>query len=92
VYPNDKSVQGFANGLTAWSPDGTRLALMAYQANAPVTLWVFDVQSSQFTRLGELPVNVSVRGLTWSPNGESILVAEQETKSDIVLFDITTPK
>jgi Tol biopolymer transport system component len=92
VYPNDKSVQGFANGLTAWSPDGARVAVMAYQSNAPVTLSIFDIASSEFSQLGELPLSVRLRGLTWSPDGQSILVAEQETKSDIVLFDLTAPR
>jgi hypothetical protein len=40
----------------------------------------------------ELPVTVRVRGLAWTPDGSSLIVAEQESKSDIVLFDIASRK
>jgi Tol biopolymer transport system component len=90
-YPIKALVQGFANGLTSWSPDGRRIALVAAQANLRNTIWIFDPDAGdQFRQLVELPVTARVRGLTWRPEGSSIIIAQQETKSDIVLFDLTS--
>jgi serine/threonine protein kinase/Tol biopolymer transport system component len=88
-YPIAELPQGFSNGLTAWSPDGRRIALVAAQANLRNTIWIFDPAArDQFRQLIELPVTVRVRGITWSPDGSSVIVGQQETKSDIVLFDL----
>ena len=90
LYPNDSTLQGFANGYTAWSPDGQRIALVANQANSRATIWICDPDAPDpFHQLIELPVSVRVRGITWTPDGSSVLVAEQESRSDIVLFDLT---
>ena len=88
-YPIAAMRNGFSNGLTAWSPDGRRIALLAAQANLRNTIWIFDPEArDQFRQLAELPLTVQVRGITWSPNGAAIIVAQQETKSDVVLFDL----
>ena len=69
-YPNAALLQGFSNGLTAWSPDGRRVALVAAQSNQQNTIWIFDSDArDQFRQLLELPVTVRVRGITWSPDG-----------------------
>jgi len=90
LYPNAAlPLQGFANGIATWSPDGRRIALTASQRNAPVTVWVFDPAArDQFRRLAELPATVRVRGLAWTPDGSAVVVAEQESRSDLVLFDL----
>jgi Tol biopolymer transport system component len=89
VYPNPGIPQGFASGLVAWSPDGRRLAVTAAQANTRVSIWIVEPDApAPFRRLVELPVTVRVRGMAWTPDGSSLVVAEQESKSDIVLFDI----
>jgi hypothetical protein len=63
--------------------------LTASQRNAPVTVWVFDPAArDQFRRLAELPATVRVRGLAWTPDGSAVVVAEQESRSDLVLFDL----
>jgi TolB protein len=81
--------QGFSNGLTAWSPDGRRVALLSAQANLPNTIWIFDPEAREpFRQLAELPVTMFARGITWNPDGSSVIVAQQETKSDVVLFDL----
>jgi hypothetical protein len=36
----------------------------------------------------ELPVTVRLRGITWSPDGSSVVVAEEDWRSDIVLFEL----
>ena len=88
-YQHPTLLQGFANGLTAWSPDGRRIALLAAQSNVKNTIWTFDPEVREpFRQLAELPVSMVVRGITWSPDGSSVIVAQQETKSDIVLFDL----
>ena len=90
-YPNAALSQGFSNGLTAWSPDGRRVALLAAQSNVRNTIWIFDPDSrDQFRQLAELPVTMFVRGITWSPDGSSVIVGQQETKSDIVLLDLAS--
>jgi hypothetical protein len=32
------------------------------------------------------------RGLTWTRDGSSLIVASQEFPGDIVMFDVTSPK
>jgi Tol biopolymer transport system component len=94
-YPIDPAalLQGFSNGLTAWSPDGRRVALVAAQSNLRNTIWIFDPDArDHFRQLAELPVTVGVRGITWSPDGSSVIVGQQETKSDIVLLDLASAR
>lgn len=92
-YPLKESRQGFSNGLTAWSPDGRRVAVLVAQSNQPNEIWVFDPDTrDQFRKLHAFPVSVMVRGITWSPDGSSIIVGQQETKSDIVLFDLSSSR
>jgi Tol biopolymer transport system component len=51
LYPNASLLQGFANGQTAWAPDGRRVALVAYQANSHATIWIFDPDAREgFTK------------------------------------------
>ena len=69
------------------------MALAAAQANLRSTIWIFDPDAhDQFRQLAELPVTVRVRGITWNADGSSVIVGQQETKSDIVLFDLASSR
>jgi hypothetical protein len=41
-----------------------------------------------FRRLVTFPVTVRPRGVTWTPDGSALVVAQQEAPSDIVLFEL----
>jgi len=90
LYSNPAlALQGFPNGIVTWSPDGRRIALTSAQRNVAVTIWIFDPDArDQFRRLIELPMGVRVRGLTWTADGASVIVAEQESNSELVLLDL----
>jgi hypothetical protein len=42
----------------------------------------------QLRKLVELPITVRPRGITWTPDGSGVVIAEQESISDIVMFDV----
>jgi len=90
VFPVPASLQGFANGMLAWSRDGRRLAVVALQANTRASIWIADPDATEpLRRLVELPLPWWVRGITWTPDGSSIVIAQRESKSDIVLFELS---
>ena len=74
--------RGF-DGFPAWSPDGNRLAYYAVRDGVGST-WVFNIEPLTdgeprgLDRPESLPVLVSRHGgaLTWSPDGQSILIGE----------------
>jgi DNA-binding beta-propeller fold protein YncE len=35
-----------------------------------------------------MPVSVRPRGVTWTPDGSNVVIAEQRSDADIVLFDL----
>jgi hypothetical protein len=39
-------------------------------------------------KLADLPITVRPRGITWTPDGSGVVIAEQESISDIVMFDV----
>ena len=36
----------------------------------------------------DAPVVEELRGITWTPDGSGVVIAEQESISDIVMFDV----
>jgi RNA polymerase sigma factor (sigma-70 family) len=62
-----------------FSPDGKRV-LMGSPLDTPKGLAVYDVASGKFTPVADVPLNGTVHGICWSPDGKRIAyVWEQET-------------
>lgn len=81
------TLAGFPNGMTAWSPDGKRLAVTAQNTNFPTSIWLADPDAAvPFQKLVELPLGPRIRGLTWTSDG-ALIVGQYDSTSDIVLLD-----
>jgi hypothetical protein len=52
-------------------------------------LWIFDVQGLEPPRkVAEFLSNVRFRGVTWTPDGKSVIVGRRSQSGDIVLFEL----
>jgi Tol biopolymer transport system component len=88
LYPNLPR-QVFVNALTAWSPDGKRLAVKSIPANGPVEIWIVDPQAAQpFQKLLDLPPDTRPRGISWTKDGQRLIIANQQYSGDIVMYDV----
>jgi Tol biopolymer transport system component len=87
--PVEPPKQSFANGILAWSRDGRRVAAVWSPAYAASSIWIVDPTGHEALRkLADLPITVRPRGITWTPDGSGVVIAEQESISDIVMFDV----
>jgi hypothetical protein len=78
---------GFSNGMTAWSPDGRRLAILAQNTNTATSIWLAEPDNATpFRKLVELPVGPRIRGVTWT-NDAALIVGYYDAVGDIVLMD-----
>jgi serine/threonine protein kinase len=81
--------QRMSNGLLAWSPDGRRLAVVTVPANAPSAIWIVEPESKvPFRKIVDLHPGVRPRGITWARDGSRIIMASQESVSDLVLYEL----
>ncbi len=88
LYP-DLPKQALTNGIVAWSPDGRRLAAVWNPGAAVSSIWIFEPEGRERIRkLTDLPVTVRPRGITWTGDGSGVIIGQQESISDIVLFDL----
>jgi hypothetical protein len=73
----------------AWSADGRWLAVVGLPGNRAGYIWLIEPGGSTPPRqLIELPAGASLRGLTWSRDGSSLIVGFVSWASDIVLFEV----
>jgi Tol biopolymer transport system component len=88
-FPELRS-QRLSNGLVSWSPDGRRIAVVTIPANAPAVVWIVEPGGrTPFRKLIELKPAARPRGITWSTSGTQIILATQESLSDLMLYEIT---
>ncbi len=81
--------QVFNNGILAWSRDGRRVAAVWNPAYAASSIWIVDPYGREpLRKLADLPITARPRGITWTPDGSGVVIAEQESLSDIVMFDV----
>lgn len=79
---------GFANGMSAWSPDGRRLAVVSQASNAAASIWIVSPEAAiPFRKLVELTVGPRIRGVTWTRDGTALLIGQHGSTSDILLLD-----
>ncbi len=90
AFPGDSVT--FNNAVLAWSPDGKRLAALNIVGNGGTSLWIAEPEGRDpLRKLLELPTSVLPRGMTWSADGSGVVIAYQDSTSDIVLFDLSHP-
>ena len=78
------------NGQIAWDATGKRLALVGNSGAAASAVWIFDPEGRQQPRrVGECPHDMRLRGVTWTADGQSILVGQFRRTGDIVLFELS---
>jgi serine/threonine protein kinase len=89
LYPN-LPMQRFPNGLVKWAPDGRRVAVATVPANRPGGLWIVEPEGkTPFRKVIEFPSTMRPRGLTWTRDGSAVIVAQQESLSDLVLYELS---
>jgi TolB protein len=87
--PFESPKQVFSNGFMAWSRDGRRVAAVWNPAYGPSSVWIVDPSGHEpLRKLAELPISIRPRGITWTSDGSGVVIAEQESISDIVMFDV----
>ncbi len=80
--------QQLSNGFLSWSPDGRRLAAVSLPGNQTATIWIVTPGGAMpFMKLIDLPTGVSMRGVTWSRDGSSLIIGHIRWSGDIVLAE-----
>jgi eukaryotic-like serine/threonine-protein kinase len=84
LYTNLTSDQNLGVAALVWAPDGRRLASAAVEG-----LWIIEPDAPQpFRKLaGKLPGGQRLHGVAWTRDGSSVIVAIEETRGDLVLFE-----
>jgi Tol biopolymer transport system component len=92
LYPQLVAGANFGNPFLAWATDGRRVAAVSMSANANAQIWIVDPDAAvPFQKLLEQPAGIRMRGITWTPDGSSVIFAQQDPHSDIVVFDLERP-
>jgi Tol biopolymer transport system component len=80
------------NGFVSWSPDGHRLAAVSLPGAFSGSIWIVSLDGrSGPKKLLDLPNGVILRGLTWSPDGSSLVVGRVQVSGDVFLAERSTP-
>lgn len=78
------------NGAVAWSPDGRQLAVMGNSGAQASVVWIVKPdRPSPARKVLEFPIDVRLRGLAWSHDGNSLIVGQQRRTSGIVLLGLS---
>ena len=82
------SVTRISNGVAAWSPDGRRLAGIGNPGSRSGYIWIVEPGSpTPFRKLTDLPADVRVRGVSWTPDGSALVIGHVRATGDIVLAE-----
>jgi len=76
------------NGFAVWSPDAKRLAAVTLSGAAAGSVWIVEPGSpAPYKKVMTLPSGVFLRGLTWTPDGSSLIVGQYRWSGDIFLAE-----
>ncbi|MDQ5857392.1 MAG: protein kinase [Acidobacteriota bacterium] len=84
LYANLPPASNVGVAALAWAPDGKRLASAAVEG-----LWIIEPDAPRpFHKLAkQLPAGQRLHGVAWTRDGSSVIVAIEETRGDLVLFE-----
>ena len=72
----------------SWSPDAKRIAAAALPGAGAGSVWIIDPNSpAPYKKVMDLPAGVFLRGLTWTPDGSSLIVGQYRWSGDIFLAE-----
>jgi Tol biopolymer transport system component len=81
--------QNLGNGGIAWDPNGNRIAVIGNSGVVLKSTWIFDPSGRQEARkVFDFPADARLRGVTWSRDGQSLVVGQHRGTGDIVLFEL----
>jgi len=81
------------NGSVVWSPDGKRIAATVLPGSGSGSLWIVDPASPKpYHKLLDLPAGVFTRGITWSNDGQSLILGTYRSSGDIFLAERSVPR
>ncbi len=70
----------------AWSPDGTRIALINLPGRAAAEVWLLTVADGTLRKLTQLPAPAELDGITWTTDGRSLIVGRTEYETEVLLL------
>jgi eukaryotic-like serine/threonine-protein kinase len=74
-------------GTLAWSADGKRLVVARNSGIREPAIFVVEPDGSDsFRKLVTPGISSRIRGISWSPDGGSLVIGQYERRSDIVLL------
>jgi hypothetical protein len=78
----------FGSVYAAWSPDGKRLAVIPFSGAVGGVVWLVEPGGREtYRKLIDFPVGIRPYGLTWTPDGTSLVLGLNEERSDILLLE-----
>ncbi len=88
LFP-DVPKQAMPNPLTAWAPDGKRLAIVSINAYGAAQIWIVEPAAREpLRKIFDFPTGTRPNGLTWSKDGLNILAASESDNGDIIMYDV----
>jgi Tol biopolymer transport system component len=70
----------------AWSPDGASIALVNLPGRAAAEVFVLSVGTGALRLLQRFAAPAELDGVTWSPDGKSVLVGRRVYESEVLLI------
>jgi dipeptidyl aminopeptidase/acylaminoacyl peptidase len=72
----------------AWSPDGSRLALVNLPGRAAAEVWLLTVADGSLRRLQHFAAPAELDGITWSSDGKALLIGRRDFESEVLLLRV----
>ena len=70
----------------AWSPDGTRIAFVNLPGRGAAQAWIARLDDGALRMVAEQAAPGDFEGVTWTPDGRSIIVGRFEFDNEVVLI------
>ncbi|MGQ0736221.1 MAG: LpqB family beta-propeller domain-containing protein [Acidobacteriota bacterium] len=73
---------------TAWSPDGQRLAMVNLPGRGAAEAWILEMATGQLRKAAELPAPSVFEGVSWSADGQSLVLGRVDYDSEVLLMEL----